>query len=196
MSVNLEIQQWPQNWKRSVFIPYQRRAMPNNVQTTIQLPSFHMLARYCSKSFKLGFSSIWNKNFQMYKVGLKKAEEPEIRLPTVTGSRRKQGGSRKASTSSPLIMLKPLTMWITINCGKFLKRWEYQAILPAFWKTCMQVKKQQLELDTEQQTCSKLGKAIYCHPAHLTPMHSTSYEMPGWMKHKLESRFLGEISTP
>ena len=62
----------------------------------------------------------------------------------------------------------------------------------------MQVKKQQLELDMEQQTGSKLGKeyikAVYCHPAYFTYMQSTSYEMPGWMKHKLESGFLGEIS--
>ena len=62
----------------------------------------------------------------------------------------------------------------------------------------MQVKKQQLELDMEQQTGSKLGKeyvkAVYCHPAYLTYMQGTSCEMPGWMKHKLKSRFLGEIS--
>ena len=62
----------------------------------------------------------------------------------------------------------------------------------------MQVKKQQLELDLEQQTGSKLGKeyikAVYCHPAYLTYMQSTSHKMPGWMKHKLESRFPGEIS--
>ena len=63
----------------------------------------------------------------------------------------------------------------------------------------MQVKKQQLELDIEEQTGSKLGKeyikAVYCHPAYLTHMHSTSCEMLGWMKHKLESRLPGEIST-
>ena len=62
----------------------------------------------------------------------------------------------------------------------------------------MQVKKQQLELDVEQQMGSKLGKeyvkAVYCHPAYLTSIQSTSYEMPGWMKHKLESRLPGEIS--
>ena len=61
----------------------------------------------------------------------------------------------------------------------------------------MQVKKQQLEPDIEQQTGSKLGKeyvkAVCCHPAYLTYMQSTSHEMPGWMKHKLESRLLGEI---
>ena len=93
---------------------------------------------------------------------------------------------------------KPLTVWITTNCGKFLKSWEYQTTLPASWEICLQVKKQQLELDMEQQTGSKLGKeyvkAAYCHPAYLTYMQSTSREMPGWMKHKLESRLLGEIS--
>ena len=63
----------------------------------------------------------------------------------------------------------------------------------------MQVKKQQLELDVEQQTGSESGKeyikAVYCHPAYLTYSQSTSYEMPGWMNHKLESRFPGEIAT-
>ena len=63
----------------------------------------------------------------------------------------------------------------------------------------MEVRKQQLELDMEQQTGSKLGKEyvkdVYCHPTYLTYMQSTSCEMPGWMKHKLESRLLGEIST-
>ena len=63
----------------------------------------------------------------------------------------------------------------------------------------MQVKKQQLELDMEQQTGSKLGKeinkAVYCHPVYLTYIQSTSCEMPGWMKHKLESKLPGEIST-
>ena len=62
----------------------------------------------------------------------------------------------------------------------------------------MQVKKQQLDLDMEQWTGSKLGKeyvnTVYCHPAYLTPMQSTSCEMPGWMKHNLESRLPGEIS--
>ena len=80
----------------------------------------------------------------------------------------------------------------------FLKRWEYQTTWPASWEICMQVKKQQLELDMEQQTGSKSGKeyikAIYCHPAYLTYMQSTSGEMPGWMKHKLESRLPGETS--
>ena len=63
-------------------------------------------------------------------------------------------------------------VWITANCGKFLKRWEYQTALPASWEICMQVKKRQLEPNMEQQTGSKLGKeyimVVYCHPAYLT----------------------------
>ena len=74
-------------------------------------------------------------------------------------------------------------VWITTNCGKFLEKWEYQTTLPATWETCVQVKKQQLELDMEQQTGSKLGKeyikAVYCHSAYLTSMQSTSCEMRG-----------------
>ena len=92
---------------------------------------------------------------------------------------------------------KPLTVWITTNCGKFLKWWEYQTTWPASWEICVQVKKQQLELNMEQQTGSKLGKeyvkAAYCHLAILTYMQSTSCEMLGWRKHKLESRLPGEI---
>ena len=94
-------------------------------------------------------------------------------------------------------------LWVIVqismlNCGEFFKRWEYQTTLTAFWEICMQVKKQ---LDREQQTGSELGKeyvkAVYCHPAYLdlTYMESTSCEMLGWMKHKLKSRFLGEISV-
>ena len=133
----------------------------------------------------------------MLKVDLEKAEEPDIKLP-IAGSSKKQESSRKTSTSALLTTPKPLTVWIETNCGNVLKRWENQITLPASWETCMQVKKQPLELDMEQQTGSKSGKeyikAVHCYPAYLTYMQSTSWETVGWMKHKLESRVLGEIS--
>ena len=141
---------------------------------------------------------MWNMNFQMFKLDLEKAEEPEIKLPTSNGSLKKQGSSRKTPTSALLTMPKPLTVWIITHCGKFLKRWEYQITLPASWEICMQVEKQQLELDMEQQIGSKLGKeyikAVYCRPTYLTYMQSISGDTPGWMKHKLESRLQREIS--
>ena len=98
---------------------------------------------------------MWTVNFQMFKLALEKAEEPEIKLPTSVGSSKEQESSRKTSISALLTMPKPLTVWITTNCGKFWKRWEYQTTWPASWEACMQVRKQQLELDMEQQTCSK-----------------------------------------
>ena len=117
----------------------------------------------------------------MFKLDLEEAEEPEIKLPTSVGSLKKQESSRKTSTFALLTMPKPLTVWITTNCGKFLKRWEYQTTWPASWEICIQVRKQQLELDMKQQTGSKLGKedvrVIYCHPAYLTYMQGTSWEM-------------------
>ena len=89
-------------------------------------------------------------SYNSNKLNLEKAEEPEIKLPTFAESEKKQGNSRKASTSVSLTTVKTLTVWVTTNCGKFLKRWEYQTILPASRETCLQVKKQPLQPDMEQ----------------------------------------------
>ena len=82
---------------------------------------------------------------------------------------------------------------------KILKKMGVQATLPAFWETCMRIKKQQLQPDMEQLTASKLGKeydkAVYSHSAYLTYVESTSCEMSGWRNHKLESRLPREISA-
>ena len=141
---------------------------------------------------------MWTVNFQMFKLVLEKAEEPEIKLTTSIGSSKKQESYRKMSISALLTMPKSLTVWLTTNCGKFWNRWEYQTTWPAFCETCMQVRKQQLELDMEQYTDSKLEKeyvkVLYCHLAYLTYMQSTLWETLGWKKHKLESRLPGEIS--
>ena len=133
-------------------------------------------------------------------------------LPDVQAGFRKGRGTRDQIANIPWIIEKArevqkniyfcfidyaklLTVWITTNCGKFFKRWEYQTTWPAFKETCIQVRKQQLELDMEQRTGSKSGKeyvkAAYCHPAYLTYMQSTSWETLGWKKHKMESRLLG-----
>ena len=95
----------------------------------------------------------------MFKLVLEKAEEPETKLPTTTRSSKKQENSRKTSISTLLTMPQPLTVWITINCGKFWKRWEYQTTWPASWETYMQVRKQQLELNMEQDWF-QIGKGV------------------------------------
>ena len=98
------------------------------------------------------------------------------------------------TTSASLTTIKPLIVWITINCRKFLKRQKYQTTLPVSF---MKVKKQQLEPNMDQWTGSKLRKeyvkAVYCHHSYLTSVQRTSCKILGWMNSKLESRSLGEI---
>ena len=96
----------------------------------------------------------------MFNLDLEKAEKAEVKLPKSIGSEKKQKKSRKTSVS--LTMLKPLTVWITTNYGKFFKRWEYQTTLPASWEICMQVKKQQLEPDMGKQTGSNVKGIHQC----------------------------------
>ena len=134
----------------------------------------------------------------MLKLDLEKAEEPEIKLPTSFGSWKKQESSRKTSISALLTMPKPLTVWLTIN-WKILQEMGIPDHL-----TCLL---RNLYADWEATVRTRHGttdwfqigkgiyiKAVYCHPAYLIYMQSTSCEMPGWMKHKLESRLPGEIS--
>ena len=94
-------------------------------------------------------------NFQLFKMDLVKAEEPEIKLPTSIGSSKKQENSRKKHLL--LLYWSRQSLWPcrSQQTGNFLKRWEHRTTLPASWETCMHVKKQQLELDMEQQTGSK-----------------------------------------
>ena len=153
---------------------YKRKALPKNVPTTRQLHSFCMLVRLGSKFFNPDFNSTWTKNYQMFRLDLERAEEPEIELPTSIHHRKsKDLKKKKKKPSASLTMWKPL-LWITKNLGKFffffffffnklrkiLKELEYQTTLPVSWETCIQDKKWQLEPDLEQLTGSKLGKSI------------------------------------
>ena len=119
------------------------------------------------------------------------------KLPTTAGSSKRQESSRKTSTFSLLTMLKSYCVDHN-KLWKILQEMGVQITWPVSWEICMQVKKEQLELNMEQQTGSRSGKeyvkAIYCHPAYLTYVQSTSCEMLGWMKHKMESGLPGEIS--
>ena len=97
-------------------------------------------------------------NFQMFKLDLEKAEDPEIKLPTSTGSLKKQGNSRKNISCCFTDYAKAFDCVDHNKLWKILKRWEYQTALPASWEICLQVRKQQLELHMEQWTASKSGK--------------------------------------
>ena len=178
MPANLENSAVATTRKGQFSFKSQRKAMPKSVHTTAQLHSSQMLAKKYSKFSKPGFNSTWTMNFQIFKMDLEKAVKLEIKLPTSVGWQKKQESSSETSTSALLTMPKPWAVWVTTNCGKFFKRWEYQTTWPASWDICRQVKKQQLEPDMEQQTGSNLkkdyNKAVYCHPAYLTYMQSTS----------------------
>ena len=116
---------------------------PKNVQTAIQLCSFHMLARSCSKSFKLDLMVHELKTSDI-QARFRKGRGTRDQIANIHWSTEKNKGIfLKKSTFASLTMLKPFTMWITANCGKFFKRWEYQTTLPASWETYIQDKKQQ-----------------------------------------------------
>ena len=189
-------QQWPQDWKMSVFILIPK-TMPKNVQTT-QLYSSHMLSKVMLKILQARLQQYVNHELPDVQAAFRKDTGTRDQIVNICWITEKARELQKNIYSC--FMPKPLTVWITTNCGKFFKRWEYQTTLPASWEICMQVKKQQSELVMEQQTGSKSGKeyikAVYCHPAYLTYMQSTSWEMLGWKKHKWNQDCLEKYQSP
>ena len=120
----------------------------------------------------------------MFRLDLEKAEEPEIKLPTSVGSSKKQESYRKTYTSALLTTPKPLT----VDRKKLWEILQETGILDHL--TCLLRNVYACQEATEPDMGQQTG--VYCHPAYLTYMHSTSYEMQDWMKNKLESRFPGE----
>ena len=98
-----------------------------------------------------------NHELSDIQAGFRKGRGTRDQIANIFWLIEKAGEFQKKSTSALLTILMPFTVWITTNCGKFFKKWEYETTLPAFWEICMQVKKQQLEPDMEQQTGSKSG---------------------------------------
>ena len=137
------------------------------------------LISHTSKVMLKILQATWTKNFQVFKLVLEKAEEPEIKLPISAESLKKRVRSRKISISASLTTPKPLTVWITINFGKFWNRWEYKTTLPDLpLRNLYAGQEATVSIVYEQRTRSKSGKeyvkAIYCHPAFLIYMQSTS----------------------
>ena len=156
---------------------------------------------------------MWHALLEQTQVGIKIAEgnsnnlryvddttlmaESEQELKSLLMKEKSEEDGLKLNIQKTKIMASGPTANRWGNSGKLFKRWEYQTTVPASWQICMQVKKQQLEQDMGQQTGYKSGKeyvkAVYCHPGYLISMQSTSCEMPGWIKHKRQSRSLAEI---
>ena len=127
----------PQDWKRSVFIliPKKGNAKEYSIYCTIAVISH--ASKIILKILHLGFNSTWTENFQMFKLDLEKSEEAEIKLWISVRSSKKQENSRKISTSALLTISKPLTVLITTNCGKHLKKWNTRpSYLPPETSVC------------------------------------------------------------
>ena len=146
-------QQWPQDWKRSVFIPIPKKANAKECSNYCTIALISHASKVMLKIPQARLNSTWTVNFQMFQLVLEKAEEPEIKLPTSSGSWKKQESTRNTSISALLTTPKPLTVWNN-KLWKILKEMGIPDHLTS-WETYMQVRKQQLELDMEQQTGSK-----------------------------------------
>ena len=119
-------QQWPQNWKRSVFIPIPKKGNAKECSNYHTVTLISHASKVMLKILQARLQQCMNCELpKVQEKDLEKAEEPEIKLLTSVGSLKKQENTRKTSTSALFIALKPLTVYITTSCGKFLNRWEY-----------------------------------------------------------------------
>ena len=148
-------QQRPQDWKGSVFIPIPKKS------NTKECPNYHTIAfnshasKVMLKILQARLQQYVNHELPGVQAGFRKGRGNRNQIANIRWIIKNAREFQKNINSALLTMPKPLIVWITINCGKFWKRWEYQTTWPASWEICMQIKKQQLELDMEQQTGSK-----------------------------------------
>ena len=168
--------------------------MPKNVQTTTQL---HSSSKVMLKILQARLQQYMNRELPHVQAGFRKGRGTRDQIAKTRWIIEKAREYQKNICFCFIDYAKAFDCVDHNKLWKILKEMEILDHLTCLLRN-MQVKKQQLELDMEQQTGSKSGreyvKAVYCHPAYLTYMQNTSCEMLGWMKHKLESRLLGEIS--
>ena len=138
-----------------VFIPIPKKGNAKECSNYRAIALISHTIKVMLKILQARLQQYMNCELPDVQAGFRKGRGTRDKLSTSAGPLKKQESSRKTSISAVLTIPKPLTVWITINCGKFWKRWEYQTTWPASWEVCMQVRKQQLELDMEQQTGSK-----------------------------------------
>ena len=151
-------QQWPQDWKRSVFILIPKKGNAKECSNYYTIALISHASKVMLKILQTRLQQYVNSELPDVQAGFRKDRGTRDQIANIHWIIKKaREFQKKTSTSALLTIPKPLTVWITTNCGKFWKRWEYQTTWPASWEICMQVKKQQL--DMEQWTGSKLGKA-------------------------------------
>ena len=151
-------QQWPQDWKRSVLIPIPKKGNAKELSNYCTIALISHSSKVMLRILQARLQQYVNRDTSDFQAGFRKGRGTRDQIANILWIIEEAiefQSSRKTSISALLTMPKPLTVWIKINCGKFWKRWEYQATWPASWEICMQVRKQQLELDMEQQTGSK-----------------------------------------
>ena len=151
----LKTQQWPQDWKMSVFIPISKKGNAKEYSNYCTIVLITHASKIMLKILQARFQQYVNQELPGVQAGFRKGRGTRDQIVNKCWIIEKAREFRKTSTSALLTMPKPLTVWITTNCGKFWKRWEYQTTWTASWEICIQVKKQQSELDTEQWTGSK-----------------------------------------
>ena len=149
-----KIQHWPQDLKRSVFIPIPKRGNAKEYSHYCTIALISQQSKVMLKILQVRLQQYVNCELPDVQAGFRKCRGTRDQIACICWIIKKES-SRKTSTSALLTMPKPLTVWITKICGKLFQRWEYQTTRPASWETCMQVRKQQLELHMEQQTGSK-----------------------------------------
>ena len=149
-------QQWSQDWKRWVFIVIPKKGKAKEWSNYNTISFISHASKVILKILQTRFQWYMNRKLPNIQAAFRKGRGTRDQISNICWIIKKaREFQKKIFTSYLLTMPKALTVWITTNCGKFWKRWEYQTIWPASWETCMQVRKQQLELDMEQQTDSK-----------------------------------------
>ena len=146
--------QWPQHWKKEIFILIPKKGNAKECSNYCTTALISYASKVVLKTLQARLKKYVNQELPDVQAVFRKCRKTQDQIANICSIIEKGKEFQKNIDFCFLTMLKPLTVWIT-NCGKFWKRWEYQTVWPASWETCMQVRKQQLELDMEQQTGSK-----------------------------------------
>ena len=178
-------QQWPQDWKRSVFIPIPKKGNAKECSNYHTIALISHASKVMLKILQARLQQYVNQELPDIQAGFRKGRETRDQTVNICWIIEK---AREFQENIYLCFIDCTKSFDCVGHNKLWKilkfSWEYQTTWLASWETCTQVKKQQLELIMEQWTVSKLGKfikAVYCHPAYLTYTRSISCKMPGWM---------------